>query len=117
MLKKIGFATLALAGLMVLASPKSDAAVRFGIEVGVPAYSYPYAYPHVYPNAYPYPVYGSYAHGYPYVGPSIGLGFGYGAWGRAGHGFHGGSVYRGGSHVSEGFHGGFHAGGHGGGRR
>ena len=53
MLKKVGLATLALAGLMAFAVPKVDAAVRFGIGVGVPAYTYPYVNPYVYPDGYP----------------------------------------------------------------
>ena len=75
MLKKVGLATLALAGLMSFASPKADAAVRFRIGVGVPPYSYPYAYPYGYPYGYPYPAYGPYTYSYPNAGPSIGLGF------------------------------------------
>ena len=35
MLKKVGLATLALAGMLAFASPKANAAVRFGVGVGV----------------------------------------------------------------------------------
>jgi hypothetical protein len=90
MFKKIGLATLAVAGVMAFATPRrADAAVRFGVGFGVPAYTYPVA------PAYPYSYYGYPAYGYPapgygypaYVGPGVGIGFGWGGgWG--GHGFH-----------------------------
>lgn len=94
MLKKIGITTLALAGGLAFAVPrKADAAVRFGIGFGAPAYTYPVApaYPYSY-YGYPAPVYG-----YPgYVVPGAGIGFGWGGgwgghWGghRGGHDFHG----------------------------
>jgi hypothetical protein len=115
MLKKVGLATLALAGLLAFVTPKAEAGVRFGIGVGVaptapvvpavpvapaPPYADPYAYPYAYD--YPYPTYGTYA--YPYVAPSLGFGFGWG-----GHAYQAAPVYRGG--VEHGFHGGgFHGG-------
>jgi hypothetical protein len=78
MFKKIGLATVALAGLMAFAAPrKADAAVRFGIGFGAPVYAYPVA------PAYPYPYYGYPAYAY----PGYAVGFGWGShWG--GHGFH-----------------------------
>jgi hypothetical protein len=87
MLKKIGIATLALAGVMAFATPrKADAAVQFGVGFGAPVYAYP-AYPYPY-YAYPAPVYG-----YPgYVTPGVGIGIGWGGgWGGhwGDHGFHG----------------------------
>jgi hypothetical protein len=110
MLKKIGIATLALAGVLAFAAPKANAAVRFGIGLGVapvvpavPVAPAVPAYPYAYPYGYDYVPYG---YAYPYVGPSIGLGFGSG--GYVGHG----PVYRGGfGHEVRGFHGGgFHGG-------
>ena len=49
-LKKLGLPILALAGaLFFVGAPKADAAVRFGVGIGVggyyPGYAYPYAYP------------------------------------------------------------------------
>ncbi len=87
MFKKIGLATLAVAGVMAFAAPrKADAAVRFGIGFGAPGYAYPVA------PAYPYPYYGSPYYGYPAYGyPGVGIGFGWGGgWGGhwGGHGFH-----------------------------
>jgi len=87
MIKRIGLATLALAGVMAFAAPqKANAAVRFGIGFGAPVYTYPvYPYPYY---GYPGPVYA-----YPgYMGPGFGIGFGLGGgWGGhwGGHGFHG----------------------------
>ncbi|MBV8907011.1 MAG: hypothetical protein JOZ22_25505 [Acidobacteriia bacterium] len=110
MVKKIGIASLALAGVLVLGSAKANAAVRFGIGVGVapavPVAPVAPAVP-VNPYAYPYadPAYvAPYTYAYPYVGPSIDFGFGYGGW----HGYHAGPIYRGGEHFDRGFHGGFH---------
>jgi hypothetical protein len=101
--------------MLTFATPKADAAVRFGVGVGVaPAYSYPYAYPYGYdPYAYPY----AYATPYNpyYYGPSVGLGFGWGGGGYyrgpVGHyaapAYHG--TYRGGGgHVGGGYRGGGH---------
>src|SRR5271170_7865025 len=76
-LKKLGLPMLALAGvLMFVGTPKADAAVRFGVGIGVggyyPGYAYPYAYPgYAYPYAYPY------GYGYPYYG-GVGVYGGYG---------------------------------------
>ena len=74
MLKKIGIPLLTLAAIVILVpAPKASAAVRFGISVGRPAYSYPvdpYAYSSPYPNDYyGYPAYPSYQapiYGYSY---------------------------------------------------
>jgi hypothetical protein len=54
MLKKIGLTTIALLGMLSMAPHPAKAAVRIGIGVGVPAYTYP-AYPvyPAYPPAYP----------------------------------------------------------------
>ncbi|HEV3201038.1 MAG TPA: hypothetical protein VGZ73_24215 [Bryobacteraceae bacterium] len=73
MLKKIGLSAIALAAMMILvAPPQANAAVRFGVSIGAPVYTYPvnpysYAYPndpYAYPN-YAYPAapyaYGGYA--------------------------------------------------------
>jgi hypothetical protein len=73
MLKKIGLPMMALFGLLALAPlNQAKAAVRFGVFVGAPAYTYP-----VYP---PYPVVPAPAYVYPY-GAWVG-------WG-AGRDFHG----------------------------
>jgi hypothetical protein len=71
MLKKIGIPAIALLGMLALAPHQAKAAVRFGVVVGAPVYTYP-VYP-AYPPAVvvPGPVYG------PYVGVGV--------WGR---GFH-----------------------------
>jgi hypothetical protein len=57
LLRKLGIPALALAGMLVIFSPSSaNAKVRFGVQVGVPAYpvySYPYPYYDPY-YAYPY---------------------------------------------------------------
>ena len=71
MLKKIGIPLLALAAAVILVpAPKANAAVRFGISVGRPAYSYPvdpYAYSSPYPNDYyGYPAYQAPIYGYSY---------------------------------------------------
>ena len=70
MLRRIGLPLLALAAILMFATPKhADARVGFGVFVGPSypaypyAYSYPYAYPYpgyyydpyYYPNAYSYP--------------------------------------------------------------
>src|SRR5215475_1091929 len=62
MLRKIALPVVALVVMLILASVPAKAAVRFGITVGPPVYTYP-AYP-VYPDPYysaPYPA--------PYVAP------------------------------------------------
>lgn len=100
LLKKLGIPTLALAGTMALFSPSpANAAVRFGVGVGVAPYYAPYAYPNPY-YAYPY-------YGYPYAYAPYGV---YGGWGWGG-GW--------GGHVGGWGHGfGGHVGGHfGGGHR
>ena len=75
MLKKVGIPLLALASLlMVVPVQKANAAVRFGVVVGAPAYAYP-AYPG--PYAYPPPYYNAYPS---YVAPAPGYVYGYGGW-------------------------------------
>ena len=55
MLKKIGFTTAALFGLLLVGNAKpAKADVRFGVYLGAPAYTYPVD-PYAYSNAYPYP--------------------------------------------------------------
>jgi len=49
MFKKIGLPVIALLGMLAMAPHQAKAAVRFGVVVGQPAYTYP-AYP-VYPPA------------------------------------------------------------------
>jgi hypothetical protein len=44
MLKKIGLPLMALLGVLALAPHQAKAAVRFGVYMGAPAYTYP-AYP------------------------------------------------------------------------
>ena len=71
MLKRIGLSVMLLAGAMAFAAPRqADAAVRFGVTVGGPAYTYPApAYP-----AYGYDPYGDYYNApapvYPYPAPA-----------------------------------------------
>jgi hypothetical protein len=70
MLKRIGIPLMALAGILAFAPHQAKAAVRFGVTVGVPAYSYP-AYP-AYPNYAPPAYYSAPAYAYPdtvYVRP------------------------------------------------
>ena len=76
MLKKIGFTTAALFGLLLMGSARpAKAEVHFGIYLGAPAYTYPvdpyaYSYPYGYSGpAYVYrqPAYvAPYAYGYTY---------------------------------------------------
>ena len=71
MLKKIGIPLLALAAMVtVVPAQKANAAVRFGITIGRPAYSYPvdpYAYSAPYANDYySYPAYQAPVYGYSY---------------------------------------------------
>ena len=58
MLKKIALPVVALFALLILASAPAKAAVRFGITVGPPVYTYPvypyYSNPYAYSYAYPY---------------------------------------------------------------
>ena len=67
MMKRIGipvFVLLAL--LMVFGTPQANAAVRFGVFVGGPAYGPVYSgYPYVYSDPYPYP-YRTYYYTRPY---------------------------------------------------
>ena len=74
MLKKFSFPLLVLlAALMLIPAPQASAAVRFGVFVGGPVYTYPvYPRPYVYPYPYayaPYPAYGyaEPAYVYPYT--------------------------------------------------
>jgi hypothetical protein len=74
MLKRIGIPIFALVALLILFSTPqaANAAVRFGVYVGAPVYTYPaYPYAYAYPRYYaPYPVYTYpapvYGYGYPY---------------------------------------------------
>jgi len=59
---------------MVVPAQKANAAVRFGVVVGGPVYTYP-AYPG--PYAYPTPYYNAYPS---YVAPAPGYVYGYGGW-------------------------------------
>ena len=61
MLKKIGLPLMALLGVLTFAPHQADAAVRFGVTVGAPAYIRP-----VYPCP-PAPAYVAPAYVYPYV--------------------------------------------------
>ena len=90
MLKKIGLSAIALAAVLFLAAPhQASAAVRFGVSIGAPAYTYPvnpgpYAYgystdPYAYPNYdYPYPA-------VPYAYPTPGSVAPYYSYGWGGH--------------------------------
>jgi hypothetical protein len=75
MLRKFGLSAIAfLALLLLMPAPHANAAVRFGVTVGVPAYpvapySYNYADPYAYPPAYAYPN-GYYEYPAPYVYPN-----------------------------------------------
>ena len=51
MFKKIGLPAIALLGMLAMAPHQAQAAVRFGVVVGGPAYAYP-----VYPVCPPAPV-------------------------------------------------------------
>ena len=80
MYKNLGIGLMALAGMLMLAHPqKADAAVRLGVSVGPPVYSYPVdAYRNVAPcpesyNGYPVTTYGYAAPAY--VAPSYGFGW------------------------------------------
>jgi hypothetical protein len=69
--------------MLVFATPrKADAAIRFGVALGAPAYSYAgaYQYGSPYPYAAPYPYYNYPApvYSYPYVAPGLSFGFGWG---------------------------------------
>ena len=91
MIKKLGIPILALAALLCFGAPrKAEAAVRFGIGVGVaPAYPYyspyyaapvPYS-PYVDPYDYAYPGYVA-----PYAAAPYGYGYGFGLGWRGGYG-------------------------------
>src|SRR5262249_23498521 len=114
MLKKIALPVVALVVMLILASAPAKAAVRFGVTVGPPVYTYP-AYPY-YPNPYvdPYYVPNYYYAPAPYAYPSFGFG-----WGGGHERFeHGGHEFRGPvGHERSGFHGGGAVHGGGGHRR
>jgi hypothetical protein len=81
MLKKIGLPMMALFGLLALAPlNQAKAAVRFGVYVGAPAYTYP-----VYPS-YPVAPAPAYVYAAPVV-PAPAYVYPYAAWG--GRDFHG----------------------------
>jgi hypothetical protein len=120
MLKKIALPVVALVVMLILASAPAKAAVRFGVTVGPPVYTYPaypydpYAYANPYADPYAYPgYYDNYyyapapAYAYPY--------FSYGYRGGFGHGGHELQehrvpAFRGGGHEQRGGFGG--SGGH-----
>ena len=118
MLKKIALPVVALVVMLILASAPAKAAVRFGVTVGPPVYTYPanpyYPDPYVDPYVDPYYAPNYYYAPAPYVYPSYGFGWG-------GHGDHdrferGGHEFRGSvGHERGGFGGGAFRGGGGGG--
>jgi hypothetical protein len=61
MLKKIGLPAIALLGMLAMAPHQANAAVRFGVVVGRPAYAYP-----VYPVCPPVAVVVR-----PWIGPAV----------------------------------------------
>jgi hypothetical protein len=69
MFKKIGLPVIALLGLLAMAPHQANAAVRFGVVVGPPAYTYPVypAYPPAPVAVVPAPV----VVARPWVGPAI----------------------------------------------
>ena len=89
MLKKIALPVVALVVMLILASAPAKAAVRFGVTVGPPVYTYPaypydpYAYANPYADPYAYPGYYDYyyAPAPVYAYPS----FSYGYRGGFGH--------------------------------
>ena len=99
MLKKIALPVVALVAMLILASAPAQAAVRFGITIGPPVYTYPaypdpYAYSYDYADPYVYPGYNYYAPAPTYVYPY----FTYrGGWHNRGHEFreHHERVFRG----------------------
>jgi len=90
MLKKIGLSAIALAAMLILvAPPQASAAVRFGVSIGAPVYTYPgspYPYSYAYPNnPYAYP-YNDYAYpAVPYAYPTPGYVAPYYSYGWGGH--------------------------------
>jgi hypothetical protein len=61
MLKKLGIPILAVAAILLITPPHANAAVRFGVYVGAPVYSYP-AYTYYTPYYYSYPAYSYYSY-------------------------------------------------------
>ena len=121
MLKKLALPVVALVAILIMTSAPAQAAVRFGITVGPPVYTYPavpYASPYYDPYVDPYydPYYVAPAPVYTY--PSVG--FGYYGGGYRGHDDHveHGRTFRGfegnsrGGGFGHGFSGGHAAGGH-----
>jgi hypothetical protein len=122
--KKIGMPMLALAAILAFMSARpADAAVRFGVFLGGPAYpAYSYVYPYSYydpyyygPYVYPY----SYGYAYPYGYASPYYGGLYWGGGRREHFEHEFRErgFRGGEHGFRGGERGFRGGEHGGHRR
>jgi len=67
MFKKIGLPVIALLGMLAMAPHQANAAVRFGVVIGAPAYTYP-VYPVCPPVAIvPAPV----GVAGPWVGPAV----------------------------------------------
>ena len=121
MFKKLALPVVALAAMLTMTSAPAKAAVRFGVTVGPPVYTYPAA-PYVSPYYDPYvdPYYDPYyvAPAPVYTYPSFGFGY-YGGHrdhddhfehGRTFRGFEGHE--RGGGGFSRGFSGGHAGGGH-----
>jgi hypothetical protein len=113
MLKKIALPVVALVAMLILASAPAKAAVRFGITVGPPVYTYPaYPYdPYVYANPYadPYAYPGYYDNYYyapapVYAYPYFSYGYRGGDHGRHEMNEHRGNAFRG--HEHGGFGGG-----------
>jgi hypothetical protein len=78
MLKKLALPVVALAMILILTSAPAKAAVRFGVTIGPPVYTYP-AYPY-YSAPYVDPYYAPnyyYAPAPAYVYPSPSFGFGW----------------------------------------
>jgi len=72
LLRKLGIPAVALAGMLMFFSPSSaNARVRFGVQIGVPAYPV-----YTYPSPYYEPYY-VYPYGYTYVGPYATFGWGH----------------------------------------
>lgn len=103
LLKKLGIPALALGGMLALTAPTpADAAVHFGIGVGVapvyPSYVYPYTSPYYNPYYEPY----AYPYTYGYAYPEFYWGGGWGGHHYGGNHFHGnefhGHALRGGEH-------------------
>src|SRR5689334_10292400 len=81
MLRKIALPVVALAVFLMLASAPAKAAVRFGITVGPPVYTYP-AYPYADPYAYQYASPYDYNYNNYYYAPAPRFVYPYRSWDR-----------------------------------